>query len=73
MGRLSAYLFQFIPLRAPWSYLAPGVIAVAVFHFGAEGLMYYITHTPLTHSGEASPCPLESDPHPQLQELLKLL
>jgi hypothetical protein len=76
-GRLSIYLFQFIPLRAPWVYLAPGLIAVAVFHFGLEGLMYYITHTPLIHAGEDLSCPLDpkdkNDQQTPLPEQLKLL
>ena len=76
-GRFSVYLFQFIPLRSLWICLAPGVIAVTVFHFGLEGLMYYITHSPLLHAGEASSCPLDpkdkNDPQTPLPEELKLL
>jgi hypothetical protein len=54
LGRLSTFLLQFTPLRSPWIYIAPALIIGAVFHFGLDGLMYYIKHTAIT---EEALCP----------------
>lgn len=72
--RLSLFLFQFIPPRAPWVYLAPAVIMIAVFSFGVDGILYYIKQTPIT---EETLCPRDhkddEDQHTPLPDQLRLL
>ena len=71
LGRLFTFLIQFTPLRSPWIYIMPMLIFMALFHFGMDGLMYFIRHTAIT---EETLCPRDhkdrnDQPTPLLEQL----